>query len=92
MRAAGLARCALVGMLLLAHMQAEGGKTDEALATLGTIADKPMARHLLTHALEAIAGLPEYKEIIVPASQVEIAPAFTTRDIGDIPMLERGTP
>lgn len=62
------------------------------ISTTGTIADKVMAKHLLTHAIEAVSGLPNYREIIVPASQVEVSPSFTTRDMGDIPMLERGTP
>lgn len=62
------------------------------ISTTGTIADKRMAKHLLSHAQDAIGNLPDYKEIIVPGSQVEVSPAFTTRDMGNIPMLERGDP
>jgi hypothetical protein len=62
------------------------------VSTTGTIADKRMATHLLQTALGAVGKLPDYKEIIVPASQVEVGPSFTTRDIGQIPVLERGTP
>lgn len=62
------------------------------VSTTGTIADKRMASHLLQHALDAVGKLPEYKAIIIPGSEVEIAPAFPTRDIGDMPAAQRGDP
>ena len=62
------------------------------VSTTGTIADKRMASHLLSHALEAVGHLPDYKQIIIPASEVETAPAFLTRDIGDMPVNQRGDP
>jgi hypothetical protein len=62
------------------------------ISTLGTIADKPMAKHLLETALGAIGNLPEYRQIIVPGSEVEVSPAFLTRDMGNIPLDQRGVP
>lgn len=60
------------------------------ISTTGTIADKRMAAHLLQHAMDAVGKLPEYREVIIPGSEVEIAPAFRTRDVGEMPVHERG--
>lgn len=62
------------------------------ISTTGTIADKKMASHLLQHATAAVSKLPDYKAIIIPGSEVEIAPSFPTRDLGDMPADQRGCP
>lgn len=62
------------------------------VSTLGTIADKRMATRLLDLAREAVGNLNDYRAVIVPGSEVEIAPAFPTRDLGDMPANERGVP
>lgn len=63
------------------------------LSTSGTIADKRMALHLLDHARDAIkARVPEYKSIVIPGSEVEIAPALPVREMGMIPAAQRGDP
>lgn len=64
-----------------------------ALSTSGTIADKRMALHLLDHARDAVKRqVPDYQAIIVPGSEVEIAPALPVREMGTIPPNQRGDP
>lgn len=66
---------------------------DGTISTCGTIADKKMALHLLDQAREAIkARVPDYKAIVIPGSEVVLAPSFPVRDLGEMPAAHRGDP
>lgn len=66
---------------------------DGMLSTCGTIADKRMALHLLDHARDSIKrSVPEYKALIIPGSEVEIAPVLPVKELGTIPPNLRGDP
>ena len=63
------------------------------ISTSGTIADKKMALHLLDQARDAIKRqVPEYAPIVIPGSEVCIAPALPVRDMGYIAPAQRGDP
>lgn len=63
------------------------------ISTSGTIVDKAMALHLLDQARDAIKHqIPEYRAIVIPGSEVCIAPAFSAKEMGDIPEAQRGDP
>lgn len=62
------------------------------ISTSGTIGDKRMALHLLEQGTDAINGLPEPGQIIIPARDVSVMPSVPTIDMGDIPLRERGDP
>lgn len=63
------------------------------ISTEGTIADKKMALHLLDQARDAIRRqVPDDKTIFIPSREVDVVPSIPTRDMGDIPLGERGDP
>lgn len=63
------------------------------ISTLGTIADKAMALHLLDQARDAIKRqVPDPGKIVVPSRDVDVMPSLATRDMGDIPIAQRGDP
>jgi hypothetical protein len=63
------------------------------ISTSGTIADKKMALHLLEQARDAIKRqIPEYRAIVIPGSEVQIAPVLPVKDLGYVPAHERGDP
>jgi hypothetical protein len=62
------------------------------ISTLGTIADKKMAMHLLAQATDAVSGLREYGAVIIPGSEVSIAPVLPVKEMGDLRADQRGTP
>ena len=63
------------------------------LSTSGTIADKKMALHLLDQAKDAIKRqVPDYKAIIVPNGEVEVALVLPVKEMGVIPPGLRGDP
>lgn len=66
---------------------------DGAVSTQGTIGDKKMAIHLLDIARDAIRGqVPEEGKLFIPNRDVEVMPSLPTRDMGNIPIGERGDP
>lgn len=70
------------------RLHANGG-----ISTQGTIGDKKMALHLLAQATDAIKRqIPDEKSIIIPGRDVSVMPGIATRDMGDIPIGERGDP
>lgn len=63
------------------------------LSTSGTIADKKMALHLLDQARDAIKRqVPDYQAIVIPGSEVEIAPVLPVKDMGYLSPAQRGDP
>lgn len=63
------------------------------ISTLGTIGDKAMALHLLDQARDAIKRqVPDPGKIVVPSRDVDVMPSLATRDMGDIPIAQRGDP
>ena len=66
---------------------------DGTISVQGTIADKRMALHLIDHGRDVLKrSVPEYKAIIVPGSEVEIAPVLPVKEMGMIPANQRGDP
>jgi hypothetical protein len=64
---------------------------DGAVSTSGTIADKKMALRLLDIARDAVkTQVQEYKAIVVPNREVDIAPVLPVKDMGYIPTHQRG--
>jgi hypothetical protein len=64
---------------------------DGAVSTSGTIADKKMALRLLDIARDAVkTQVQEYKSIVVPNREVDIAPVLPVKDMGYIPAHQRG--
>lgn len=64
---------------------------DGAVSTTGTIADKPMALRLLDIAREAIkTKVRDYSVIEIPGSEMDIAPTLPVKDLGYIPLAQRG--
>lgn len=64
---------------------------DGAVSTSGTIADKKMALRLLAIATDAVkTQVKDYKPIIVPNREVEIAPSLPVREQGMMAAHERG--
>lgn len=60
------------------------------VSTQGTIGDKPMALHLLEQAKEAISK--QQSRLIIPGRDVDVSPSVPTRDLGDMPVGDRGEP
>lgn len=64
---------------------------DGTVSTSGTIADKKMALRLLDIARDAVkTQVQEYKAIVVPNREVDIAPVLPVKDLGYIPKHQRG--
>jgi hypothetical protein len=62
------------------------------ISTTGTIGDKKMALYLLAQAKDAVTGLKEYGHVIIPGSEVCLAPVLPVLEMGDIRADQRGCP
>lgn len=65
---------------------------DGAVSIAGTIGDATFARRLLDHARDAITRQVPDRGIVVPNRDVELAPSATLKELGDIPIAQRGDP
>lgn len=66
---------------------------DGTVSTAGTIADKRMALRLLDIARDAVkTQVQDYKAIVVPNHEVDVAPKLPVRDLGHMLERERGDP
>lgn len=66
---------------------------DGAVSTLGHIADKRMALHLLDQARDTIKRqVPDDNAIMIPNRDVGVMPSLPTKDMAHIPRAERGDP
>lgn len=64
---------------------------DGSVSTTGTIGDKKMAMHLLDIARDAIKKqVADNKAIVVPNFEVEVMPSLPVKNLGDIPVHQRG--
>ena len=66
--------------------------TNGMVSTSGTIGDKPMTLHLLAQGIDAMKGRSDEPLVIVPQRDVDVDPSIPTRDIGDMPVQDRGEP
>lgn len=66
---------------------------DGTVSTAGTIGDKTMALRLLDIARDAVKSqVQDYKAIVVPNREVDVAPKLPVRDLGNMLERERGDP